>query len=91
MAYAFCNKALELEPQNPDLLEVTGQVEMELEKFAEARQVCKISWQKEEGKGGKKWNLSKSEGGSLPLIFKMGNCIKRKFIFFFFWLTYSTC
>ncbi|KAI7854637.1 hypothetical protein BDC45DRAFT_507776 [Circinella umbellata] len=38
MAYAFCNKALELEPQNPDLLEVTGQVEMELEKFAEARQ-----------------------------------------------------
>ena len=39
MAYAFCNKALELEPQNPDLLEVTGQVEMELEKFAEARQV----------------------------------------------------
>ncbi|KAI9278625.1 hypothetical protein BDA99DRAFT_492664 [Phascolomyces articulosus] len=38
MAYAFCNKALELEPKNPDILEVTGQVEMELEMFAEARQ-----------------------------------------------------
>ncbi|KAI9499268.1 hypothetical protein BDB00DRAFT_796077 [Zychaea mexicana] len=38
MAYAFCKKALELEPQNPDILEVTGQVEMELELFAEARQ-----------------------------------------------------
>lgn len=38
-AYAFCKKALELEPTNADILEVTGQVEMELEKFAEARQV----------------------------------------------------
>ena len=39
MAYAFCKKALELEPKNPAILEVTGQVEMELEMFAEARQV----------------------------------------------------
>ncbi|CDS05357.1 hypothetical protein LRAMOSA07886 [Lichtheimia ramosa] len=36
-AYAFCKKALELEPTNAELLEVTGQVEMELERFQEAR------------------------------------------------------
>lgn len=38
-AYAFCKKALELEPSNAELLEVTGQVEMELERFQEARDV----------------------------------------------------
>lgn len=38
-AYAFCKKALELEPTNAEILEVTGQVEIELELFAEARQV----------------------------------------------------
>ncbi|KAL0090841.1 hypothetical protein F4703DRAFT_1835386 [Phycomyces blakesleeanus] len=38
MAYAFCKKAMEMEPSNFDLLEVTGQVEMELSLFAEARE-----------------------------------------------------
>jgi hypothetical protein len=38
-AYMFCQKALELEPQNPELLELTGQVELELEQFEIARKV----------------------------------------------------
>ncbi|KAG0174083.1 hypothetical protein DFQ28_009744 [Apophysomyces sp. BC1034] len=37
MAYAFCKKALELEPNNAEILEITGQVELELSMFAEAR------------------------------------------------------
>ncbi|KAI9316384.1 hypothetical protein BX666DRAFT_1949984 [Dichotomocladium elegans] len=37
-AYAFCSKALELDPTNAEILEITGQVEMELERFAEARE-----------------------------------------------------
>lgn len=40
-AYVFCQKALELEPHNAELLEITGQVELELEKFELARQVKK--------------------------------------------------
>ncbi|KAI8059129.1 hypothetical protein BC940DRAFT_314297 [Gongronella butleri] len=36
-AYAFCEKALSLSPSDPQLLEWMGQVEIELEKFAEAR------------------------------------------------------
>ncbi|KAF7720927.1 hypothetical protein EC973_005773 [Apophysomyces ossiformis] len=38
MAHAFCKKALELEPTNPEILELTGQVELELSMFAEARE-----------------------------------------------------
>jgi hypothetical protein len=38
-AYSFCQKALELEPKNADILEITGQVELELEQFELARQV----------------------------------------------------
>ncbi|GAA5813522.1 hypothetical protein MFLAVUS_007000 [Mucor flavus] len=37
-AYAFCQKALELEPHNAEILEITGQVELELENFELARQ-----------------------------------------------------
>ncbi|KAI8996866.1 hypothetical protein BDB01DRAFT_768779 [Pilobolus umbonatus] len=36
-AYLFCQKALELEPQNAELLELTAQVEIELEHFEQAR------------------------------------------------------
>ncbi|KAI8377174.1 hypothetical protein EDC96DRAFT_435952 [Choanephora cucurbitarum] len=36
-AYAFCQRALELEPHNAELLEITGQVELELEQFELAR------------------------------------------------------
>ncbi|KAI7866556.1 hypothetical protein BDF14DRAFT_1743601 [Spinellus fusiger] len=38
MAYTFCKRALEMEPNNADILEVAGQVEMELSLFTEARQ-----------------------------------------------------
>ncbi|KAI8330045.1 hypothetical protein BC941DRAFT_475808 [Chlamydoabsidia padenii] len=38
MAYAFCEKALALAPNDIRVLEPLGQVEIELEKFAEARQ-----------------------------------------------------
>lgn len=38
-AHTFCLKALELEPKNADILEITGQVELELEQFDLARQV----------------------------------------------------
>ncbi|ORX58068.1 TPR-like protein [Hesseltinella vesiculosa] len=38
LAYAFCEKALALAPTNAKVLEWTGQVEIELEKFAEARE-----------------------------------------------------
>lgn len=41
-AYAFCQKALELEPHNAEILEITGQVELELEKFDLARKVIII-------------------------------------------------
>ncbi|KAI8384872.1 uncharacterized protein BYT42DRAFT_612539 [Radiomyces spectabilis] len=37
VALAFCQRALELEPTNAEILEVTGQVEIELDMFAEAR------------------------------------------------------
>ncbi|KAL9542760.1 hypothetical protein MBANPS3_008448 [Mucor bainieri] len=37
-AYTFCQKALELEPHNAEILEITGQVELELEQFDLARQ-----------------------------------------------------
>ncbi|KAI9299850.1 hypothetical protein BJ944DRAFT_244771 [Cunninghamella echinulata] len=37
MAYAFCEKALNLAPNNVQLLEWMGQIEIELEQFAEAR------------------------------------------------------
>lgn len=36
-AYTFCQKALELEPHNAEILEITGQVELELEQFELAR------------------------------------------------------
>ncbi|KAI8636580.1 hypothetical protein BD408DRAFT_425910 [Parasitella parasitica] len=36
-AYVFCQKALELEPRNAELLEITGQIELELEQFELAR------------------------------------------------------
>lgn len=38
MAYAFCEKALALAPTDIRVLEPLGQVEIELEKFPEARQ-----------------------------------------------------
>lgn len=38
-AYTFCQKALELEPHNAEILEITGQVELELEQFELARKV----------------------------------------------------
>ncbi|KAI9480609.1 MAG: hypothetical protein EXX96DRAFT_563493 [Benjaminiella poitrasii] len=37
-AYKFCQKALELEPQNAEILEITGQVEIELGQFELAKQ-----------------------------------------------------
>ncbi|CAO3631908.1 unnamed protein product [Cunninghamella echinulata] len=37
MAYAFCEKALNLAPNNVQLLEWMGQIEIELEQFSEAR------------------------------------------------------
>lgn len=40
-AYTFCQKALELEPHNAEILEITGQVELELEQFELARKVKK--------------------------------------------------
>lgn len=42
-AYTFCQKALELEPHNAEMLEITGQVELELEQFELARKV-NIGW-----------------------------------------------
>ncbi|KAI8082992.1 uncharacterized protein BX664DRAFT_301533 [Halteromyces radiatus] len=38
MAYAYCEKALQLAPTDTRILETMGQVEIELEKFADARQ-----------------------------------------------------
>jgi hypothetical protein len=38
-AYTFCQKALELEPHNAEVLEITGQVELELEQFELAKKV----------------------------------------------------
>lgn len=38
-AYTFCQKALELEPHNAEVLEITGQVELELEHFELAKKV----------------------------------------------------
>jgi Flp pilus assembly protein TadD len=38
-AYTYCQKALELEPHNAEILEITGQVELELEQFELARKV----------------------------------------------------
>ncbi|CAO3599095.1 unnamed protein product [Absidia cylindrospora] len=38
MAYAFCEKAVALAPNDIRILELLGQVEIELEKFPEARQ-----------------------------------------------------
>lgn len=43
-AYTFCQKALELEPHNAEILEITGQVELELEQFESARKVRKIMY-----------------------------------------------
>ncbi|KAI7898340.1 uncharacterized protein BX663DRAFT_525486 [Cokeromyces recurvatus] len=37
-AYKFCQKALELEPHNAEMLEMTGQVELELGQFELAKQ-----------------------------------------------------
>lgn len=42
-AYTFCQKALELEPHNAEILEITGQVELELEQFELARKVGYIA------------------------------------------------
>ena len=52
-AYTFCQKALELEPHNAEILEITGQVELELEQFELARKV-KIYRNKEKKKKKKK-------------------------------------
>lgn len=45
-AYTFCQKALELEPHNAEILEITGQVELELEQFELARKVRSIETKK---------------------------------------------
>lgn len=38
-AHLFCQKGLELDSRNAELLELTAQVELELEKFEEAHNV----------------------------------------------------
>lgn len=48
-AYTFCQKALELEPHNAEILEITGQVELELEQFELARKVRSIETKKKKG------------------------------------------
>ncbi|CAG8766674.1 4224_t:CDS:2, partial [Ambispora leptoticha] len=42
LAYTFCLRALEMEPDNVAVLEATGAVELELEKPDEAREILKI-------------------------------------------------
>lgn len=49
-AYTFCQKALELEPHNAEILEITGQVELELEQFELARKVRPIETKKKDEK-----------------------------------------